>query len=109
MYCYLYHQQTGIMPEYVGINHLLSGEILLAKLDLGIMASIVAYYEGIQDKIDIDNLKAKYTKKLPTDYNTPCLSRDFGGPVKGYCEFIESCWGNYYIDLLALEEKQVIS
>jgi hypothetical protein len=54
LYAHLYYEQTGILADYLAINHLPSGELVLAKVDIDVVQQNYLYWLSVRDKIKSD-------------------------------------------------------
>lgn len=96
LYAYIWFEHYGVFPDYIGISHLPSGEFNMAQLDQGIVASVVQYYEEMQKIIDRCDENDMWLKRLPTEYNSPCISRSWStGVVQSVCPYIQHCHPEY--------------
>ena len=103
LYAHLYYEQTGVLADYLAINHLPSGELVLAKLDLEVVKDNYLYWLSVRDKIKGDLSNNRWTKQLPTKYNSPCVRRHWkSNDLTQVCPHLTSCWPQY-ADYLGLE------
>lgn len=93
LYAWAYKEIYGVPVKYIGINHIKSGEIILAEVEEPTTRLIVNYIEEIQKSIE----NSKYfPKKSITQYNSPCYKKDFkSGRVSELCPFAGECWPGY--------------
>lgn len=96
MYAYFYHEVYGRWPDVLAINHMLTHEYIFAQVDVDIVQSVVSYFRGIQKQIK----QSSFVRHLPTEYNTPCIRKDYKtGAVVESCPYLERCWP-YYAEML---------
>jgi hypothetical protein len=96
VYARIYYEITGVMPDYLGINHLPSGEMILAKTDPSIVLANYNYWETIREKIAFDRKHDNFAKQLPTKYNSPCIRRDWkSNVITQVCPYLTTCWPDY--------------
>ena len=96
IYARLYYEQTGKMPDYLGINHLPSGELIIAKVDPSVVLANYNYWETIRSKIAFDRSQDSFAKQLPTKYNSPCIRRDWkSNVITQVCPYLTTCWPEY--------------
>jgi hypothetical protein len=113
LYAYLYHEDQDKMPKYLAINHLPSGEFVIAQTDLSIVYSNFKHFQDIQKLINLSIQADCFPGRMPTDYNSPCIRRDWrSGAVTSVCPYLNLCHPRYveYIydevkDLLRLGER----
>lgn len=98
LYAWLYFQTYGRWSDLIGINHLPSGELIQVDLDQDIALNIVGYLKELQ----LATTKGTYTRRHPTDYNSPCIKRDWkSGEITYLCPALKDCWPDY-LDTLSL-------
>jgi hypothetical protein len=96
LYAHLYYEQTGILADYLAINHLPSGELVLAKVDIDVVQQNYLYWLSVRDKIKSDRNSNQWTKQLPTKYNSPCVRRHWkSNALTQVCPHLTSCWPQY--------------
>lgn len=96
LYAYFYYGKFGEMPKIIGIYHLPSGKDIVAELSETVANTVFNHYAGIADDIKT----ARFSKRFPTEYQSPCLSKDFKtGKIKEICPYLKTCWGNYYQEI----------
>lgn len=93
LYAHAYEQVYGRRVDVIGINHVRSGEVIYAEVNEFVMESTYEHFNELYT-----NAKSgPYIKRRPTDYNTPCVKKDYkSGRVTETCPFIGSCWPHYY-------------
>jgi hypothetical protein len=95
-YARLYYEQTGVMPDYIGINHLPSGEYVIAAVDPAVVLGNFNYWESIRHQIAHDRETNTFAKQLPTKFNSPCVKRHWqSGVLTQVCPYITTCWPDY--------------
>lgn len=106
LYVNLYYSITKIIADYVAINHLPSGNIVLAKVDASIVYRVVKGLEDIEDAVQESIRTGKWRKALaPLEYNSPCLTRDWQTKkLSRVCKYFRHCWPNYSEEI-AIEIK----
>jgi hypothetical protein len=112
LYAYLIHEDQDVMPQYISINHLPSGEFIIAEVDLAIVYSNFKHFQEVQRLINIATKEDCFPGRMPTDYNSPCIRRDWKSKtVTSVCPYLKHCHPRYvdYIkdevkDLLKLED-----
>lgn len=93
IYAYGYSVVYGKLPQIIGINHMRTGELVAATLDKGVMSSVVTHFKDIVEQTYKNELPLKHR---PTDYNSPCVKKDFkSGKVTSVCPFLDICWPQY--------------
>lgn len=98
LYVALYYEQTGVYVDYTCINHLPSNSFVMVKPDPGIVSTIYNYYKSLQEDID----SSKFTRRIPTDYQSPCLEYKYGPlgqTLSGTCPYLKHCWENFKVPL----------
>ena len=103
-YAFAYQTIYGILPRYIGINHLRSGNIILAEVDKEVMQAQVNHTIELQQSIESSQI---FYKKSPWQFQSPCYKTDYiSGRVVELCPFIESCWPTYNGVLKQIEESK---
>lgn len=97
-YAAVVYEQTDKIPDYIAITHLGTNQLIVSQTHPKIMSMCMEYLEDIQDSIERE-LEAKgvdgpWTKKWPTKYGSPCLSRR-DGVLTNVCPYIYKCWPDY--------------
>lgn len=92
LYAYIFEKLTGKTVNYIGINHLRSGEIIIAEVDLEVKESnyqhLLELYNHSQSGV--------YIRRRPTDYMSPCVKKDIkSGRVLNTCPYLHKCWPSY--------------
>jgi PD-(D/E)XK nuclease superfamily len=96
IYAYLYYEQTGKMPDFLGINHLPSNCLVLARVNLDVVYQNYKHWESVKARIASDRAKDNFVRRLPTEYNSPCAKRDWkSGELSSVCPYITNCWPKY--------------
>lgn len=96
LYAYVYEQVTGKKVNYIGINHLRSGDIIVAEVDNLVK---ICNYEHIVE-IFTESQQGPYLRKRPTDYMSPCMKKDYkSGRILSTCSYLNKCWPSYYESL----------
>lgn len=96
LYAALYYEQTGRFADKICINHLPSNTFVEAKPELTIVNDYYNYFKQLQTEID----KSDYTRRIPTEYNSPCIEYKYVGGqsiINNFCPYLTHCWPN--IDL----------
>jgi len=92
IYAYVYNYIYGKYPEYIGINHLPSGNLIIAELDLNTVNETVKYYKQVQMMIDANI----FLRHHPNEYNVPCFKKDWRTKEIIYvCPALKNCWSIY--------------
>jgi hypothetical protein len=91
LYAYIYHEHTGSLPKYIGINHLISEDIIVAEVEPQLVWDNLKYFESIQDAID----KEIFIKKSPAEYNSPCVKLGDKG-IESHCPYLQNCWPEFF-------------
>jgi CRISPR/Cas system-associated exonuclease Cas4 (RecB family) len=103
LYAYLTFEQTKELAKAVGIIHLPSNDIILAGVDPLIVSQTIKYLEDIQDAIN----KEVFPKKHPTEFNSPCIKRDWKTKlVTKVCPYLKTCWPEYHQDVIEYYESK---
>jgi CRISPR/Cas system-associated exonuclease Cas4 (RecB family) len=106
LYAWAYEQVYGRRAKYIGINHIRSGEIVLAEVDLVVRKSIVDYIIETQGIIEVEQTPKRHT---PMQYNTPCYKKDYkSGQLAEVCPYLDLCWPTYREVLNELAENERI-
>jgi len=93
IYAFAYKQIFGKYPDIIGIHHIRSGEFVLAQTKEEIILEQVNYAVELYQTLQQEQA---YTRKRPTDYNTPCLKRDYKtDKVTAVCPYLGLCWPNH--------------
>ena len=96
LYAYVYEQVTGKKVNYIGINHLRSGDIIIAEVDNIVR---INNYEHIVE-IFTESQQGPYIRRRPTDYMSPCIKKDFkSGKILSTCSYLNKCWPSYHESL----------
>lgn len=99
LYAYAVRQVFGVWPHHLAIHHVPTGRFLVMPLDVGVADQVLAYVQQAWGEI----AKGVYRRRLPTEYATPCIKRDYRtGVVVNRCPYLAHCWPKYY-ELLSLE------
>lgn len=112
LYAYLNYEETGKFPEYLAINHLPSGEMIVAETDVTIVHSTVKHLKEIQGCINACTESNCFPGRTPQDFNSPCISRDWKTKaVTKVCPYLPLCHTRYadyikpeIVDYLNLDE-----
>lgn len=108
LYAYLAHEDLDKMPKYLSINHLPSGEFIIAEVDLAIVYSNFKHFQEIQRLINLATDADCFPGKMPTDYNSPCIRRDWKtNAVNSVCPYINLCHPRY-VDYIKDEVKDML-
>jgi hypothetical protein len=92
LYAYALHQLTGLYPDVLFIHHVRSGTYVLTEFDVEVMEETVKYFNNIYKLVKQES----FVKRHPSDFNSPCMSRDWKtGLVKTKCEYLQHCWPIY--------------
>jgi len=92
LYAYAYKVLFGSLPSVIGINHIKTGNIILAEVKSSIVNETVEYYSLLYNEAQ----KNVGVKKHPNDYQSPCVKRDYNSnKVISICPYLEKCWGMY--------------
>ena len=103
LYAMMYFGLFGTKPQFIGIYHLPSGKEIMAEVSEEINNIVYSHYEGVADKIREAN---NFVKRFPTEYQSPCVSKDFkSNTIKEICPYLKSCWESYYREI---EEETLI-
>lgn len=108
LYAYLYHEDKDKMPQYISINHLPSGEFIIAEVDLAIVYSNFKHFQEVQRLINVATEASCFPGKMPTDYNSPCIRRDWkSNAVTSVCPYLKLCHPRY-VDYVKDEVKDLL-
>lgn len=100
LYTYALHHLYGMYAHKVCIHHVPSGQFIVADVDQEVVAAVKQHFGDLQAQIE----KQNFTRKLPTEYGSPCLRRDYrSGVVVKTCPYLAHCWP-LYADNLASQE-----
>jgi hypothetical protein len=95
LYAYAYKILFGEYPHIIGINHIKSGNLVLADTHVNIIHSNLDYYENLC----LQTLKLTSNtplRKHPNDYQTPCVKKDYNtNKIISTCPYLDKCWGMY--------------
>lgn len=101
LYANLFYEHTGKLPDYIAIYHLPSGELVMAQVDVNIIAHTIKGLETIEDEIESCEESNRWRKPLsPAEYGSPCFRRDW--QTKGLasvCKFFKHCWPDYAFNI----------
>lgn len=93
LYAHYYKEVYGLSVDIIGIHHVKTGKYIMSELDTEIMNSTVNHFS----ELAAASYQNKVIKHRPTDYNSPCITRDWKSQeIKYCCPFMEKCWGVYY-------------
>ncbi len=96
LYAYLEYEDSGEWPDYLAINHLPSGEYVIAKTDPAVVQANIEHFKTVQTAINQSTESDVFTKHQPTDFNSPCIKRDWKTKqVKQVCPYIQLCHPRY--------------
>lgn len=108
LYAYLFHEDQEKMPQYISINHLPSGEFIIAEVDLAIVYSNFKHFQEIQKLINLATEADCFPGRMPTDYNSPCIRRDWKTQaVSSVCPYLKLCHPRY-VDYIKEEVKDLL-
>lgn len=108
LYAYLVYETTGKFPEYLAINHLPTGEFVIAKTDPAIVKANYEKYSEVQKAVNLSAKYNNYLKHSPTDYNSPCIKRDWKTKsIKSVCPYLELCHPRY-VEYTRTELKDIL-
>jgi hypothetical protein len=108
MYAYLWTEDTGKPPDYIAINHLPTGEIVVAKVDLKVVYDTFKHFQDVQKSINMAYETNCWPTKGPTDYGTPCVKRDWKSKqVTSVCPYLNECHPRY-VDYVRDEVKHML-
>jgi hypothetical protein len=101
LYAHLYYELTGKLPDYLGIYHLPSGELVMAQVDLNVVEKVVKELEIIEDDIQAAEESNRWRKPLsPAEYDAPCFRRDWKtDALVSVCKYFKHCWSNYAFNI----------
>jgi hypothetical protein len=103
LYAYLEYEATGEWPDYLAINHLPSGDMVIAKTDPAVVQANVEHFQTVQQAINQSTDTDSFTKHQPTDFNSPCIKKDWKTKaVKQVCPYITLCHPRY-VDYIKTE------
>lgn len=104
LYASIYYELTDKLPEWIGISEPYFQSIRFAPLDVSIMAEVRKSFEQTAQLINLAHEHGSYLRHHPSDYNSPCLRRDWKTKAVTYCcPYIQHCWPEYAWDLTQLE------
>lgn len=93
LYAYCYEVLYGRLPKYIGINHLRSGEIVLAEVDESIVKTQIGHLVELQQTIEKTEV---FTRQSPLQYQSPCYKVSYlSNKIEEFCPFIQHCWPIY--------------
>jgi hypothetical protein len=96
LYASVFEKLTGRAVKYIGINHLRTGDIIIAEVDNHVK---ICNYEHILELFK-ESQNGKYIRRRPTDYMSPCIKKDIkSGRVINTCPYLNKCWPSYYESL----------
>jgi hypothetical protein len=96
LYAYVVWVLLGEFPKYIGINHLQSKKMILVETDKEIVTSTIKYFKSLYEGIQFETSM----KHHPSDFNTPCLSKDYrSGKITKTCPYLKDCWPKYLANL----------
>jgi hypothetical protein len=108
MYAYLWTEDTGKPPDYIAINHLPSGEVVVAAVDLKVVYDTFTHFQDIQKAINLAHENNCWPTKMPTEYGTPCIKRDWKSKqVTSVCPYLQLCHPRY-VDYVKDEVKHML-
>lgn len=108
LYAYLWHEDKSKMPDYLSINHLPSGEFVIAQTDLAIVYANFKHFQELQKLINLATEHDCFPGKMPTDYNSPCIRRDWKTKaVTSACPYLQLCHPRY-VDYVKAEVKDIL-
>jgi hypothetical protein len=93
LYAWAYNELYGVKPQYIGINHLRSGKLVLAPVNWELVADTLNRFESSI----VAARNGTYLKKSPTEYQSPCI----GGAknmseVTSICPYLDVCHPDLY-------------
>jgi ATP-dependent exoDNAse (exonuclease V) beta subunit len=93
LYAWAYNELYGVKPDYIGINHLKSGKVVLAPLNWSLV-------EDTLNRFECSIIAARngtYLKKSPTEYQSPCLGGSKNiSEVTRTCPYLDVCHPDLY-------------
>lgn len=101
LYAYAYKMLYGKFPDIIGINHIKSGNIVLAEVSIPIVIETLEYYTDLyitsQKELEKENSgEIRAVRKHPNDYQSPCVKRDYQtGVITSVCPYLDRCWERY--------------
>jgi hypothetical protein len=99
MYSYAVYRICGAWPELVCIHHVPSGQYCAQRVDKDCVWRVLDYLLEVHQSAEAGH----YTKRLPTEYGSPCIKRDYRTQeVIKLCPFLEHCWPEYKQMLMGL-------
>lgn len=108
LYAYLWNEAKDRMPKYLAINHLPSGDVVAAAVDLKIVLDNYEHFKTIQQSINLAHQHDCWPARLPTEYNSPCIKRDWKTQqVTSVCPYLQLCHPRY-VDYVKDEVKHLL-
>jgi ATP-dependent helicase/DNAse subunit B len=102
LYTLLYYIQFSEPVSCAAIYHLPSGQIEPVEISNKIVEDILDHYGRMADRIK----DQQFHKRFPTEFNSPCVDRDFKTKdVKGICPYLDQCWPKYINDI---QDEEVV-
>jgi hypothetical protein len=98
LYVALYYEMTGRKANFIGINHVPSGDLVLAKVDWSVVSSIYEHWKSVQRAIQLATSEDIFIPQRPTGYNSPCIQWDWKdkSKISSLCPYLENCHPNYF-------------
>jgi hypothetical protein len=85
MYGWAVWRLTGEVPDFIGVNHLRTNKLVLAKFNLDLAIDVVKNKMGT-----IKGINAKvFIKQDPNGYGSMCITQSSKGPT--YCPYFSLC------------------
>ena len=99
MYCYALHCLFGGWPERICIHHVPTGQFLVHPVDVAMVYRVRDYLWEIHQATQ----QQRFYRRLPTEYNSPCLRRDYRTQeLVKTCPFLSYCWPEYAAKLATI-------
>lgn len=97
LYAHLHYEHHGVLPDYLAIYHLPSGQLIVAQVDLERVAEVVEGLKLIEEEIQGAERSGIWRKPLaPAEFGSPCFRRDWKTKgLSAVCKYFKHCWPNY--------------
>ena len=92
MYSYAIWQIYGRWPEKICIHHVPTGQFFMHPVEPETAMQVYKYLLELQKSVE----SGQFHRRLPTEYNSPCLRRDYRTQeLVKVCPFLQHCWPTY--------------